>query len=170
MSPASFGRLLVDLGWTACVCCADCLRMPSLQRLRAPVCWSWAHHPCCRCLHPAVAARECAHPQTWCEQVLCECSSLQQPDAAATWGKLLQALLAYLDGQSTQGAAGSEADADEGTCLAFGCVHSYHAHQRQPPCLHAVTTCLIRPEGRNLAGFSCVYGPFSCIWEMFALF
>lgn len=47
-------------------------------------------------------------------QVLCECTSLQQPSAAATWGKLLQALLAFLDGQTTQGTAGSDADLEEG--------------------------------------------------------
>ena len=55
-------------------------------------------------------------------QVLCECSALQQADASA-WGRLLQALLAYLDGHSTQGSAAlSDAEADEGKPQACACL------------------------------------------------
>ena len=37
---------------------------------------------------------------------------LQQPDRAALWGELLQALLAFLDGQAAAGPASAAADTD----------------------------------------------------------
>ena len=49
-----------------------------------------------------------------CTQMLCECTALQQPDKAALWGELLQALLAFLDGQAAPGTASApETDVDE---------------------------------------------------------
>ena len=47
-----------------------------------------------------------------CTQILSECTALQQPDRAALWGELLQALLAFLDGQSDSGAAAAAAETD----------------------------------------------------------
>ena len=67
-------------------------------------------------------------------QVLCECTSLQQPSAAATWGKLLQALLAFLDGQTTQGTAGSDADLEEGMAPC-SCIELMLTHNVQAPCM-----------------------------------